>query len=309
MPINIPNSLPANSQLRRENIFVMNEERASHQDIRPLKIAILNLMPKKIETETQLLRVLSNSPLQVDIELLQTETHVSRNTSEEHLLKFYKTIGEVENDYFDGMIITGAPVEQMPFEEVDYWPELCYIFEWSKSHVYSTFHICWGAQAGLYYHYGIQKYPLAEKLFGVFPHIVERKSNMLFRGSDDVFMVPHSRHTTIRREDVEKVKELKILATSPEAGIYALSTEGGRQIFITGHSEYDALTLEQEFLRDKNKGLPIAVPKNYYPNDDYTQPPRVTWRSCANLLYSNWLNYFVYQTTPYDLDQLTSLDH
>ena len=309
MPIRIPNELPATRVLTEENIFVMTETRAMTQDIRPLKLLLLNLMPTKIATETQLSRLLSNTPLQVELELICPAGHVPKNTPQEHMLAFYKHFDDVKDRNFDGMVITGAPVEHLPFEEVEYWTELCEIMEWSKSHVHSTFHICWGAQAGLYYHYGIQKYPLAEKLFGVFPHIVERKSNMLFRGSDDVFMVPHSRHTTIRREDVEKVKELKILATSPEAGIYALSTEGGRQIFITGHSEYDALTLEQEFLRDKNKGLPIAVPKNYYPNDDYTQPPRVTWRSCANLLYSNWLNYFVYQTTPYDLDQLTSLDH
>ena len=309
MPIRIPTELPATRVLTDENIFVMTETRAMTQDIRPLKILLLNLMPTKIATETQLSRLLSNTPLQVELELICPAGHVPKNTPQEHMLAFYQHFSDVKDRNFDGMVITGAPVEHLPFEEVEYWPELCEIMEWSKSHVHSTFHICWGAQAGLYYHYGIQKYPLAEKLFGVFPHIVERKSNMLFRGSDDVFMVPHSRHTTIRREDVEKVKELKILATSPEAGIYALSTEGGRQIFITGHSEYDALTLEQEFLRDKNKGLPIAVPKNYYPNDDYTQPPRVTWRSCANLLYSNWLNYFVYQTTPYDLDQLTSLDH
>ena len=309
MPIRIPNELPATRVLTEENIFVMTETRAMTQDIRPLKILLLNLMPTKIATETQLSRLLSNTPLQVELELICPAGHVPKNTPQEHMLAFYQHFSDVKDRNFDGMVITGAPVEHLPFEEVEYWPELCEIMEWSKSHVHSTFHICWGAQAGLYYHYGIQKYPLAEKIFGVFPHIVERKSNMLFRGSDDVFMVPHSRHTTIRREDVEKVKELKILATSPEAGIYALSTEGGRQIFITGHSEYDALTLEQEFLRDKNKGLPIAVPKNYYPNDDYTQPPRVTWRSCANLLYSNWLNYFVYQTTPYDLDQLTSLDH
>ena len=304
MPIKIPNGLPARETLESENIFVMPETRALTQNIRPLRIALLNLMPTKVVTETQLSRLLGNTPLQVELELVQVRSHKSKNTSQEHMLAFYKTFDEVENQFFDGMIITGAPVEQMPFEEVEYWDELCHIMEWSKTHVHSTFHICWGAQAGLYYHYGIQKYPLKEKLFGVFPHIVERRSNMLFRGSDDVFMVPHSRHTTVRREDVEKVPALKILSTSPEAGIYALSTESGRQIFITGHSEYDARTLEQEYLRDKAKGLPIAVPKNYYPDDDDTQPPRVTWRSCANLLYSNWLNYFVYQTTPYDLGEL-----
>ena len=304
MPIKIPNGLPARETLESENIFVMPETRARTQNIRPLRIALLNLMPTKIVTETQLSRLLGNTPLQVELELVQVSSHKSKNTSQEHMLAFYKTFADIEDQFFDGMIITGAPVEQMPFEQVEYWDELCEIMEWSKTHVHSTFHICWGAQAGLYYHYGIQKYPLKEKLFGVFPHIVERRSNMLFRGSDDVFMVPHSRHTTVRREDVEKVPALKILSTSPEAGIYALSTESGRQIFITGHSEYDARTLEQEYLRDKAKGLPIAVPKNYYPDDDDTQPPRVTWRSCANLLYSNWLNYFVYQTTPYDLGEL-----
>ena len=296
MPIRIPNELPAVKTLTEENIFVMTETRARTQDIRPLQILLLNLMPTKIATETQLSRLLSNTPLQVELELICPAGHVPKNTPQEHMLAFYKHFEDVKDRNFDGMVITGAPVEHLPFEEVEYWPELCRIMEWTKSHIHSTFHICWGAQAGLYYHYGIQKYPLKEKLFGVFPHIVERRSNMLFRGSDDVFMVPHSRHTTVRREDVEKVPALKILSTSPEAGIYALSTESGRQIFITGHSEYDA--------RDKAKGLPIAVPKNYYPDDDDTQPPRVTWRSCANLLYSNWLNYFVYQTTPYDLGEL-----
>jgi len=309
MPIRIPNELPAVKTLTEENIFVMTEKRAMTQDIRPLKILLLNLMPTKIATETQLSRLLSNTPLQVELELISPATHVSKNTPQEHMLAFYKHFDDVKDQRFDGMIITGAPVEMMPFEEVEYWPELCEIMEWSKSHVHSTFHICWGAQAGLYYHYGIQKYILEEKLFGVFPHVVERRSNMLFRGSDDIFMVPHSRHTTVRREDIEKVPQLKILATSPEAGIYALSTESGRQIFITGHSEYDALTLEQEYKRDKALGKAIRVPKNYYPNDDDTQPPRVTWRSCANLLYSNWLNYFVYQTTPYDLGELKHEEH
>ena len=304
MPIKIPNRLPATKPLTEENIFVMTETRAITQDIRPLQILLLNLMPTKADTETQLARVLGNTPLQIDLELIAPAGHISRNTSQEHMLSFYKTFAEVRERTFDGLVITGAPVEHLPFEEVEYWPELCAIMEWSKSHVHSTFHICWGAQAGLYYHYGIRKYPLEKKLFGVFPHIVERKSNMLFRGSDDVFMVPHSRHTTVLREDVERAPALKILATSPEAGIYALATESGRQIFITGHSEYDALTLEQEYLRDKNLGKPIAVPKNYYPNDDDTQPPRVTWRSCANLLYSNWLNYFVYQTTPFDINEI-----
>ena len=304
MPIKIPNQLPATKTLTEENIFVMTETRAITQDIRPLQILLLNLMPTKADTETQLARVLGNTPLQIELELISPAGHISRNTSQEHMLSFYKTFDEVKSRTFDGLVITGAPVEHLPFEEVDYWPELCEIMEWSKTHVHSTFHICWGAQAGLYYHYGIQKYPLEKKLFGVFPHVVERRSNMLFRGSDDVFMVPHSRHTTIRREDVEKVPSLKILATSAQAGVYALSTESGRQIFITGHSEYDARTLEQEYRRDKDLGKPIAVPENYYPNDDDTQPPRVTWRSCANLLYSNWLNYFVYQTTPYDISEI-----
>ena len=304
MPIKIPDSLPARATLEGENIFVMTEYRAIHQDMRPLNLLLLNLMPTKIATETQLSRLLSNTPLQVELELIAPQGHVPRNTPQEHMLAFYRHFEDIKANNYDGMVITGAPVEHLPFEEVEYWEELCGIMEWSKSHVHSTFHICWGAQAGLYYHYGVQKYPLEKKLFGIFPHIVERRSNMLFRGSDDVFMVPHSRHTTVRREDIEKVPQLKILATSPEAGIYALSTESGRQIFITGHSEYDADTLEKEYLRDKSQGKPIEVPKNYYPDDDDTQPPRVTWRSCANLLYSNWLNYFVYQTTPFDLGEL-----
>ena len=304
MPIRFPNELPATQTLTNENIFVMTETRAMTQDIRPLKIALLNLMPTKIDTETQLARLLSNTPLQVEMELICPAGYVPKNTPQEHMLAFYKHFADIRERNFDGLIITGAPVEQMPFEEVEYWEELCEIMEWSKSHVHSTFHICWGAQAGLYYHYGINKAPLPEKMFGVFPHVVERRSNMLFRGFDDTFMVPHSRHTTVLREDIERVGCLKILASSPEAGVYAMSTENGRQIFITGHSEYDPRTLEKEYLRDKNAGLPIAVPKNYYPNDDDTQPPKVTWRSCANLLYSNWLNYFVYQTTPYDLGEL-----
>ena len=304
MPIKIPNQLPATKTLAAENIFVMTETRAIAQDIRPLQILLLNLMPTKVDTETQLARVLGNTPLQIDLELIAPAGHISKNTSQAHMLSFYKTFHEVQDRTFDGLVITGAPVEHLPFEEVDYWPELCEIMEWSKSHVHSTLHICWGAQAGLYYHYGIPKVPLEKKLFGVFHHVVERKSNMLFRGSDDVFMVPHSRHTTVRREDIEKAPELKILATSPEAGIYALATESGRQIFITGHSEYDADTLDQEYRRDRSQGKPIEIPKNYYPNDDDTRPPRVTWRSCANLLYSNWLNYFVYQTTPFDLSEI-----
>ena len=304
MPIRIPNDLPATRTLTEENIFVMTETRAISQDIRPLEILVLNLMPTKIETETQLARLLGNTPLQVSLEFIHTRSHESKNTAKEHLFQFYKTFDEVKHRNYDGLIITGAPVELMPFEEVEYWPELCRIMEWSKTHTHSTFHICWGAQAGLYYHYGIQKYRLPEKLFGVFPHRVERRSSMLMRGFDETFMVPHSRHTTIRREDVEACPELKILASSEQAGIYAMATEGGKQVFITGHSEYDATTLEREYLRDKNAGLPIHVPENYYPHDDDTLAPVVTWRSHANLIYQNWLNYFVYQTTPYDLDEI-----
>ncbi|MBE7047582.1 MAG: homoserine O-succinyltransferase [Ruminococcaceae bacterium] len=304
MPIKIPNELPATKILNQENIFVITETRALTQDIRPLKILLLNLMPTKIVTETQLSRLLGNTPLQVELEFLQTATHKATHTSQTHMTSFYKVFDDIKDNKYDGMIITGAPVENMEFEEVSYWDELCTIMEWSKTHVTSTFHICWGAQAGLYYHYGIKKYPLDKKLFGVFPHKVERKSSMLFRGFDDTFMVPHSRHTTVEREDIEKVKELKILSTSKEAGIYALATNKGRQIFITGHSEYDAETLMLEYLRDKDAGLPIDIPKNYFPNDDDTKKPVVTWRSHANLLYSNWLNYYVYQTTPYDITKI-----
>ena len=304
MPIKIPNSLPATGVLESENIFVITESRAISQDIRPLHILLLNLMPTKVATETQLARVLGNTPLQVELELLQVRSHESKNVSQDHMLAFYKTFDQIRNNKYDGMIITGAPVEHLPFEQVDYWDELCEIMAWSKRHVHSTFHICWGAQAGLYYHYGIRKVPLEKKLFGVFPHTVERKSSILFRGFDDVFMVPHSRHTTILREEVEAVPQLKILAASEEAGIYAMATDQGRQVFITGHSEYDADTLEREYLRDRNAGLPIEVPKNYYPNDDDTRPPMMRWRAHANLLYSNWLNYFVYQNTPYDLNKI-----
>lgn len=304
MPIRIPNDLPAASALRSENIFVMTDTRAKTQDIRPLKILLLNLMPTKIATETQLARLLGNTPIQVELELLMVKSHVAKNTSEEHMLAFYKTFDQVCGKTYDGMVITGAPVERMAFEDVEYWDELCAIFEWTKTHVTSTFHICWGAQAALYYHYGINKTDLPEKLFGVYPHRVERRSSMLMRGFDDVFMVPHSRHTTVRREDIERCSKLKILASSEQAGVYAMATEGGRQIFITGHSEYDARTLEAEYLRDKNAGLPIHVPENYYPDNDDTKPPVVSWRSHANLLYQNWLNYFVYQTTPYDLSAI-----
>ena len=304
MPIKIPNGLPAAQTLASENIFVMDETRAVSQDIRPLQILVLNLMPTKIATETQLSRLLGNTPLQVELELLHTSSHESKNTAREHLFQFYKVFDEVKERNFDGMIITGAPVEQMPFEQVEYWDELCQIMEWSKTHVYSTFHICWGAQAGLYYHYGIRKVELPEKLFGVYPHRVERRFSMLMRGFDDTFMVPHSRHTTVLREDIERCGRLKLLASSEQAGVYAVSTAGGRQIFITGHSEYDARTLEAEYLRDKAAGLPIHMPENYYPNNDDTQPPMVTWRSHASLLYQNWLNYFVYQTTPYDISNI-----
>ncbi len=304
MPIKIPNELPACKTLTEENIFVMTETRALTQDIRPLKIAIVNLMPTKIDTETQLLRLLGNTSLQVETDLIRTASHESRNTSREHLQTFYKTFDEIRGRNYDGMIITGAPVEQLPFEEVEYWDELCAIMAWSRHHVHSVMHICWGAQAGLYYHYGIPKKPLPEKLFGVFPHHADRQNYILLRGFDDTFMVPHSRHTTVDRADIEACPALKILASSPEAGVYICATDGGRQIFITGHSEYDPLTLEREYRRDKDAGLPIAPPKNYYPDDDDTRPPLVTWRSHANLLYANWLNYMVYQTTPYDLEEI-----
>ena len=304
MPIKIPNDLPAVKTLNNENIFVMTETRAITQDIRPLKILLLNLMPKKIETETQISRLLGNSPLQVDLEFLHTKSHVSKNTSAEHLFTFYKTFEDVRDRTFDGMIITGAPVERLPFEEVEYWAELCEIMEWSKTHVHSTFHICWGAQAGLYYHFGIEKHLLKDKLFGIFPHIVDYKNAILLRGFDCRFMAPHSRHTTVYRHDIESIPEIRILASSEEAGVYAAMTKDGKQIFITGHPEYDAGTLGKEYLRDKNKGLPISVPKNYFPHDDDSKEPIVSWRAHANLLFSNWLNYFVYQTTPYDISSI-----
>ncbi len=304
MPIKIPNELPATRTLAEENIFVMTETRARTQDIRPLQILLLNLMPTKIDTETQLSRLLGNTPLQVELTLARVRSHESKNTSEEHMLAFYKNFDEVDHLNYDGMIITGAPVEHLPFEEVDYWGELCRIMEWSKTHVHSTFHICWGAQAGLYYHFGIQKKPLPEKMFGVFPHTLDYRRAILFRGFDDVFMVPHSRHTTVERADIERVPELRILASSEEAGVYAMMTKNGRQIFITGHSEYDPQTLNREYKRDVAAGKPISIPKNYFPNDDPSREPLVTWRAHANLLYSNWLNYFVYQTTPYDLKDI-----
>lgn len=301
MPIQIPNNIPAADTLKKENIFVMPENRAITQDIRPLEILLLNLMPTKIATETQFARLLGNTPLQVRLELMHTSTHVSKNVSQEHLLNFYKTFDEIKDRKFDGMIITGAPVEHMAFEEVDYWPELCKIMEWSRTNVHSTFHICWGAQAGLYYHYGVPKYPLDEKLFGVYPHKADYKRSILLRGFDDEFWVPHSRHTTVKCADIETIPDLKIVASSGKAGVYAVMSKHGRQIFVTGHSEYDAETLQDEYLRDKNQGLPISVPENYYPNDDDTEQPLVRWRGHANLLFSNWLNYFVYQTTPYDI--------
>lgn len=304
MPIKIPDSLPAKEKLTNENIFVMSEQRAVHQDIRPLKIAILNLMPTKITTETQLLRLIGNTPIQVEVELLNPKTYTSKNTPEEHLTKFYKTFDEVKNEKFDGLIITGAPVEQMSFEEVTYWEELKKIMEWSLQNVYSTLHICWGAQAGLYYHYGIEKYPLKEKLFGVFEHRVCKQNTMLLRGFDDCFFAPHSRHTEVRREDIEKVLELDILSESKDAGVYIIKTAGGRQIFVTGHSEYDQYTLKEEYERDVSRKLPIRIPKNYFPEDDPGKPPAVKWRSHANLLFSNWLNYYVYQETPFDLNQI-----
>ena len=304
MPIKVPNNLPAVEILTKENVFVMTDTRAMTQDIRPLQILILNLMPTKIETETQLTRLLGNSPLQVELELLQTSTHKAKNTAEEHMIAFYKTFDQVRSKYYDGMVITGAPVETMEFEEVEYWDELCEIMEWSKTHVHNTFHICWGAQAGLYYHYGIKKEVLPEKAFGVFLHTLEYKTGMLFRGFDDEFYVPHSRHTGLDEAAVFAHPELRVISTSPEVGIFAVKSNDDRQIFITGHSEYDADTLRKEYLRDVANDPKTKIPYNYFPNDNPDEEPRVSWRSCANLLYSNWLNYFVYQSTPYDLNGL-----
>lgn len=308
MPIKIQNSLPAAKILESENIFVMTEDRAVTQDIRPLKIIILNLMPTKIETETQLLRLLGNTPLQVDIELLQTVTHVSKNTSHTHLTTFYRTFEEIKDQKYDGMIITGAPVELLDYEEVDYWDELCEIMEWSKRNVYSTLHICWGAQAALYYHYGIPKYLLPEKLTGVFRHRILDVFHPLMRGFDDRFLIPHSRHTEVRREDIQKHEDLIILATSRAAGVSIVASKSGRQFFITGHAEYDRNTLANEYFRDVNKGLHPQVPQNYFPGNDPAALPPLTWRSHANLLYTNWLNYYVYQQTPYDLKNLKDFD-
>ena len=304
MPLIIPKTLPAYDALYAENIFVMHRERALSQHIRPLEIAILNLMPTKIATETQIARLLANSPLQVRITFLQTATHSTTHTPQEHMKAFYKTFDEVKQMRFDGMIITGAPVETIPFEQVDYWPELCEIMEFSETNVYSTLHVCWGAQAALYYHYGVKKEPLNQKMFGIFEHRVTRPANPLVRGFDEVFYAPHSRHTGICRADVENCRALRILAESDEAGPYLLSTENGRQIFVTGHPEYDKLTLDAEYRRDVARGLPIAPPKNYYPDNDPGRTPVFRWRAHAHLLYSNWLNYYVYQNTPYDLNTL-----
>jgi homoserine O-succinyltransferase len=304
MPIKIPDNLPATSILEGENIFVMREDRAYHQDIRPLKILLLNLMPTKIATETQFLRLLGNSPLQVEVDFIYTATYSPTNTPQEHLVKFYETFDAVRARRYDGMIITGAPIEQMPFEEVAYWNELCRIMEWTKTNVYSTLHVCWGAQAALYYHYGIPKYPLPAKMFGVFPHTLSLRHERLFRGFDDLFYVPHSRHTEIRRDDIIRHPQLEILSESEISGVYAVTDARRRNFFITGHSEYDPLTLKSEYDRDVSQSLPINIPINYYPGDDPAREPVVRWRSSANLLFANWLNYYVYQETPYDLEQL-----
>ena len=304
MPIKIPRDLPAFKVLSDENIFVMNNERAGKQDIRPLKIAILNLMPKKIQTENQLLRYLSNTPLQVEIKLLQTESYRSTHTSLEHMEKFYSFFNDIKDERFDGLVITGAPVEQLEFEDVMYWEELKEIMEWGKSNVFSTLHICWGAQAGLNYHYGIPKYQLEKKMFGVFKHYINNKNADLTRGLDDMFYAPHSRHTEVKREDIEKISELEILSESEEAGIFIVANKSRRQVFITGHLEYERNTLSDEYFRDFNKGLEIEIPRNYFPNDDTSLTPMVTWRGSANIVFSNWLNYCVYQNTPYDLEKL-----
>lgn len=304
MPVKIPSTLPARATLENENIFVMGEERALHQDIRPLRVAILNLMPTKISTETQLLRLLSNCSLQIEITLVHTATHDSKNTDAEHLLKHYVTFDDIRDDKFDGFIITGAPVEQMPFETVDYWDELTQIMDWAETNVESTLYICWGAQAGLYHRYGVPKYDLSHKMFGVFEHRVLSPTESLLRGFDDIFYAPHSRHTEIRRADLEKVSDIQILAESNQAGVYIVASKDGRHIFVTGHSEYDPLTLKSEYDRDVNKGLPIHVPHNYYPNDDPTRQPQVRWRGHSNLLFANWLNYYVYQVTPFDPNEI-----
>ena len=307
MPIKIQNDLPAIKILESENIFVMQEDRATTQDIRPLKIVIVNLMPTKVETETQLMRLLGNSPLQVEVELMQMQSHKSKNTSEEHLTKFYKTFDEVRHEKFDGMIVTGAPVEQMPFEEVDYWEELCEVFEWAKKNVYSTMFICWGAQAGLYYRYGIEKYELPKKLFGIYNHMILNSKHPLMRGFDDFFLVPHSRYTGIRPGDVEAVPELEILATSRKAGAAIICSKNGREFYLLGHCEYDYDTLAKEYYRDVEKGLDISMPYNYFPENNVNRKPIMTWRSHGSLLYANWLNYYLYQQTPYDLEDLKKM--
>ncbi|AAK79790.1 homoserine O-succinyltransferase [Clostridium acetobutylicum] len=301
MPIKIPDNLPAAKTLNEENIFFMDEDRAYHQDIRPLNIVIVNLMPTKIVTETQILRLIGNSPLQVNPTFIHTQTHKSQNTSKEHLIKFYETFEEIKNNKFDGMIVTGAPVETLSFENVDYWEELCRIFDWSVTNVTSTIHICWGAQAGLYHHYGIPKYELHEKLFGVFKHNLTERNIKLTRGFDDEFYAPHSRHTYVKREDIKKNPSLKILAESDEAGAYIVASENGKNIFVMGHAEYDGDTLNLEYIRDKNQGMNIKIPKNYFKDNDPEKGPMVTWRGHANLLFSNWLNYYVYQETPFEL--------
>ncbi|RHV50398.1 homoserine O-succinyltransferase [Lachnospiraceae bacterium OM04-12BH] len=304
MPVKVQNDLPAKGILENENIFVMDEDRAMHQNIRPLSICILNLMPVKQDTELQLLRALSNTPLQIAVSFMKMNSHVSLNTPIQHLNQFYKTFDELKNNKYDGLIITGAPVEQIPFEEVDYWKELCEIMDWSRKHVFSTFHICWGAQAGLYYHYGLKKVLLPQKLFGVYEHKVMNRKVPLVRGFDDTFLIPHSRHTAVLSEDIHNCRELTVLAESEEAGVLLCMAEEGRQIFVMGHPEYDRYTLHNEYMRDKNKGLPIQLPKNYYPGNDDTQRPSLQWRSHSNNLYCNWLNYYVYQTTPYDLNEI-----
>lgn len=304
MPVNIPKKLPAVETLRKENIFVMDSDRASNQDIRPLKLVILNLMPLKITTETDLIRLLSNSPLQIELDFMQMESHTSKNTPIEHLMEFYKNFDEIKRSNYDGMIITGAPVEQLNFEEVNYWEELKTIFDWARTHVTSTMFICWAAQAGLYHYYGVPKYQLDKKMFGVFRHTALDPLNPIFRGFDDFFYAPQSRHSEVRREDILKVPELTLLSESPESGVYMVMARNGREIFITGHSEYSPYTLRDEYVRDINKGMEVEIPKNYYQNDDPSNPPVVRWRSHANLLFTNWLNYFVYQETPYDLSKI-----
>ncbi len=304
MPLNIPDKLPAVEILQKENIFVMTETRATHQDIRPMQIVILNLMPLKITTETHILRLLSNTPLQVEVVLLHTKDHTSKHTPLVHLQTFYKTFEEISCRKFDGMIITGAPIEHLEFEEVDYWKELQEIMDWVKSNVTSTMFICWGAQAGLYHYYGVPKYKLPKKMFGVFNHRINNTRIPLIRGFDEEFQAPHSRHTEIRRADIEKIKELEIIAESDEAGVYMVMTKDGKQIFVTGHSEYDPSTLKNEYERDLNKGLPITIPRNYYPDNDPSKTPKVRWKSHANLLYYNWLNYYVYQMTPYNINEI-----